>query len=413
MRYWSFLAALLFCLPCYGQIKEFAHVFDVDPNEEVPLLWRLEKEFAKAVSEYDWRYDYSWNMPKEFDADFKQNIADFGATEMRLQNPDEERIYRALMRIPKEFYPYIGPELHTVRGLSGKILDLPGIKETKNKFPTRIASVFKDIPNIEFVSPVLYFYLMPELWGEGANSIEYPVALKQRPRPRNIKINPELLAAVKRDVPLEDYTNGHWPQQPDPGVRHFYADKNTPLSGADVVAFMATVDGLSEFINRDDNELRLILLDALMNYYDEKNGVDKNAAFLKGAVNPCQTIARKIKWYGMRAEFQKYIGEQGFGLDDWAYTCDKTLKAYRVATMPTAYVTGLKFMRNGTLYKMMDRLGFDAEERRQQRYFIEASIQLYDTTDENIAAVTPYTKQLRAKWQKLGEQYGGTPLIIP
>ena len=413
MRLLILLCLFLLTRPCAAQLSEYNHLYDVDADEKIPLVWRLEKEYKQKHSLYDWRYDFNWAMPKQFDTDFQQNITDFGAIEKRLENPDEESLLRDIKRMPKEFYPYIGPMLHTVRGLSGKILDLPGIKETKNQFPAHIASVFKNKPYIEYASPELYIFLMPELWGEGASAIEYPKIKHPKKLPLRMRINPKFIEALKKNVPIENYTNGHRPPKPDMGVRHFYADKNTPLSGADVKAFLGTIDGLKDFLHQNDNEIQLILIDSLLNYWDEKNGTHRYVSFLKGAVNPCQTIARKIKWKGMRSEFQEYIGKQGFGLDDWAYTCDKTLKAYRVATMPNAYITGLRMLKKGYLYEMWKYMDFTEEERQIQKYFIEASIHLYDSTVENVNAVTPFRRELQKAWIELGDHYGGTPLIIP
>jgi hypothetical protein len=155
------------------------------------------------------------------------------------------------------------------------------------------------------------------------------------------------------------------------------------------------------------------LVDSLLNYWDEKHGTSVYVSFRKGAVNPCQTIARKIKWKGLRSEFQEYIGKQGFGLDDWAYTCDKTLKAYRIITMPNAYITGLRYLKKGYLYEMWKYMDFTEEEREIQKYFIEASIHLYDSSIENVNAVTPFRYELQKAWLKLGDHYGGTPLILP
>ena len=62
-----------------------------------------------------------------------------------------------LKNTPKEYYPYIGPYLHTIPGISEKVLNLPGIKETKTGFRKRIAPQLADIENLEFMSPALYF----------------------------------------------------------------------------------------------------------------------------------------------------------------------------------------------------------------------------------------------------------------
>ena len=53
--------------------------------------------------------------------------------------------------MPPQMYEYIGPYLHTVPGIPEKVLNMPGIKETKNKFPSRIAPQLADIEDIEMI----------------------------------------------------------------------------------------------------------------------------------------------------------------------------------------------------------------------------------------------------------------------
>jgi hypothetical protein len=81
--------------------------------------------------------------------------------------------------------------------------------------------------------------------------------------------------------------------------------------------------------------------------------------------------------------------------------------------MPNAYITGLRFLKKGYLYEMWKYMDFTEEEREIQRYFIEASIHLYDSTVQNVDAVTPFRYELQKAWIELGDHYGGTPLIIP
>ena len=404
----KFMLLLFLCLasPAQAQLKEFAHLYDIDLNEEIPLVWRLQKEYKKETSEYDWRYDFTWRIPSGFNYDFKQKIKYFGAFEKRIESADEESLLRELKRIPKVFYPYIGPMLHNVKGLSGKILDLPGIKETKNKFPDKIASRFQHIPHLEFLSPELYIYLMPQLWGEDLDTLEFPHQQQQQPKDvPNIRINPEFIHNVKKSVPVENYWLGATPKKNDWDIRNYYADVNTPLSGADVKAFVATLDGLMKFRLQKDYEIRNIMIDPLIGYWEEKQGVDRTVSFLKTVVNPCQTIVRKIKWTGLQAEFQKVIGEQAFGLDDWAYTCDKTLKAYRVASIPAAYATTLKLLRKGYIYRELQKYDFTPEEIMTQKYFLEAIEQLFSKNPNDIKVVKPYKEQIFQKLLKFKNHY--------
>ena len=97
MRFIVFLLTFLFSLPCLAQLKEYAHLYDVDADEQIPLVWRLEKEYSKEHALYDWRYKFNWAMPKQFDKDFQQSIINFGTIEKRIDNHDEESLLRDLI----------------------------------------------------------------------------------------------------------------------------------------------------------------------------------------------------------------------------------------------------------------------------------------------------------------------------
>lgn len=410
------LCILLFFLyssSVHAQLKEFTHAYDVDLQENIPYLWRVHEDFKKDTSLYDRKYDFRWRIPTVFNSDFRQKIKTFGSVEKRFTNPDEEEIFRDLQRMPKAFYPYIGPMLHEMKGLSGKILELPGIKETKHKFPDKIASKLQDIPDIEFVSPDLYLFLSPQFWGEDLNTLEFPKELQDTGENPRIRINPEFIRKVREKVKVSDFYPGAKPKAPSLGMRNYIADKDSPLSGADVQAFINTFDGLDKFSKNKDNELKLIMVDSLISYWEEKNGGDKSIYVLKSVVNPCQTIVRKVKWSGLRSEFQEAIGGEAFGLDDWAYTCDKVMKAYRVISMKQAHIAIINALRRGYPYTQLDKFNFTHEERLRQRYFLEATLHLYDSKPADVDAVRPFYKQITDKLLEWDYIYVGSPFIMP
>ena len=45
MRFIILFIIFLFSVPCQAQIKEYEHLFDVNPDEEIPLVWRLNEEY--------------------------------------------------------------------------------------------------------------------------------------------------------------------------------------------------------------------------------------------------------------------------------------------------------------------------------------------------------------------------------
>lgn len=414
MKKWIFLLMLFFAIPTQAQLKEYEHAFDINLQEEIPMVWRVRKEYQQARNEYDWKYEYNWRLPAVFNHDFKKKIKNFGSIEKRIANTDEENILRMLKRLPKSMYPYIGPALHNVRGLSGKILDMPGIKETKNKFPEKIAERMQNIPDIEFASPELYIYLSPQFWLEDMQSLEFPQELPEQPKQNpKIRINPEFISRLKQKVQIDDFAFGSKPQTLDLDVRNYYADVNTALSGADVKAFIGTFAGLHKFREKKGNEIRLIALSGVINFWDEQQGINKYVAYFKNVVNPCQSIVRKVKWAGLRDEFQQAIGAQAFGLDDWAYTCDKVIKAYRITTLSNGDIASLHALRRGYFYKIYDKMDFTDEEREQQKVALEATLHLYDSSAENVAAVRPFAKQIEQELNNLTIQYGGSLIILP
>lgn len=414
MRLFSFILALIISLPAQARLQEFDDIYKVDLQEQIPSLARLEKEYKRFHSNYRWNYDFRWNMSSHFNSEFRQNIKNFGTIEKRIPNPKEDDLLKDLSLLPKPMYQYVGPLLHTVRGLSGKILDLPGIKETKHQFPKQIASRFKDIPNIEYASPVMYLFLSPIFWGEDMASLEIPKeAPKQKKVPPRIRIRPEFISKIKAKVAADYAKRGRAARMAELDLRHFNPDENTPLSKADVRAFANTLDSLKEFRQTGRNEIDLIMLDSLVNYWDVKNGIPKDALIFRHAVNPCQTFVRKIKWSNMQSSFQEVVGKQGFGLDDWAYTCDKVIKAHRVHNAPAAFIWGLQMQRRGQIYPKIREYLVDEEERQLMKMFLDYYERLYTTTAQDIEAIKPYNRALTDKFVDMDEHLAGAPLIFP
>jgi len=414
MRFLYFILALIISLPAQAQYKEFDQWYEVDLDEEIPPLYKLRNEYEKENSQYRWNYDFRWNMSSLFNAEFKKHITNFGTIEKHIGDADEDELLQTIKRMPKPLYQYIGPLLHTQRGLSGKILDFPGIKETKHQFPQQIASRFRDIPGIEFASPEMYVYLNPLLWGEDMASIEKP---KEAPKPKvkqpRLRINPEFIHKIKMKVRAVDYTGAATASSKDLDLRHFNPDKNTPLSKADVRAFARTLNNLNQFRYNNANELKMIMVEVLMNYWDIRNGVPQDILLHRQMVNPCQSFVRKIRWANLQHEFQNIIGEQGFGIKDWAYTCDKVIKAHRVHNASADMIQAVKLQRKDFYYPEMLPFFITERETVQTRITLDSFKRMYDTTQADIEAIKPYNNKLRYQFLDIGKQIAGTPVIWP
>ena len=323
---------------------DYAGRFEVDMKEDIPPLEELRRMFApKPV--YDRKFDYFWNIGKVFDKGFAQTIRSYGTRQTRLKWPGEETMLEQLKNTPKEYYPYIGPYLHTIPGISEKVLNLPGIKETKNRFPKRIAPQLADIENLEFMSPALYLVLMPELWKDNDVSRE---KMKFQRLPQTNRYDTAFIKKVMETVPPEDYAPGATPQEPlQSRLRTISPDATSPLTGKDVQAVARSLEALADYGENINNKAKIIEAGALLDAWENSKGTGAILPNIKDLVNPCQRLVQKIKMQGMEHEFSEIIAGEGFNMEEWAYTCDKTIKAYRVLRMSTPeLMTLLLYKRN-------------------------------------------------------------------
>ena len=168
-------ALFLFDGTAYAAMADYRQEFEIDLEaDELPGLPELEEIFNRENRYYDKKYHTVWELTGEFDRDFYARAATYGINEKRLKWEEEDQVLEILQALPKEMYPYIGPMLFEIPNMSEKVLNMPGIKETKHQFPARIAEQLKDVEGIEFLSPFLYYILMPEVWPENFRKIEQP-----------------------------------------------------------------------------------------------------------------------------------------------------------------------------------------------------------------------------------------------
>lgn len=403
---WATLLYLL-CGQVYADPVDYEKYYEVDLDEPVPNLIALERELKALTEVYDPGYIVSWNMGLTFSQKMANKITSFGGSETRLKAPGEDAFYDQIMSLPKEYYPYIGPHLHASAGISEKILNIPGIKETKNKFPEVIAPQLQDIEDLEFISPHLYILLMPQMWPSNQQPVEYPRFKPARSKTA-YKYDPEFFARVLAMVPDQGFggekMEPHKPSLND--LRTLRPTATSPLTASDVRAFVGTLGSVREF-GTLDNKIKLYHVSALLDFWEQKNGKSLPINGLKDLVNPCQRLALKIKWAGLEDEFMAAIAPGGFNLKEWAYTCDKTVKAHRVARMSTAQLIALENFKKGVRNAYADALN---PKWRDQEYILMQSLSLmHKTTRPDVLNAlkleTEITKEILP--------FGGTLLTVP
>lgn len=403
---WLFLLNINISI-AFAEHTDFSKYFDVDLDAPIPDLQELRKELTEATEVYNPRYFVTWNMGRVFDKVWRDVILNYGTSEKRLRAPGDQELEEMIASLPKEVYPYIGPFLHSSPGVSEKILNMPGIKETKNKFPERIAPQLQDIEDLEFLSPALYILLMPEMWPEKNPTMEKTVLKKAKIEP--VPYYPNFYEALLDRVPEGGFgganAKGDRPLQDK--IRTIKITKDSPLTTADILAFTNTLDGVLAFSTLE-NQYKIISISTLLNYYEAKNGTALDLNNLKDIANPCQRLALKIKWAGLETEFLQSVSKEGFNLKEWAWTCEKTIKAYRAVLITDSRLASLKMYKKGLYDAYLSH--FSSKWKDRQFAAFETLLEMYKTNKNDIREVLKNEETIKEKIRPFGDVFVAEPL---
>lgn len=365
-----------------GKYKKF---YEINLHENYPPVAELQARLD-ADKSYDKGYDYTWNIGKKFKAAFRKIIKSYGLSEKRLKTPTEDALMEVIKMMPPSTYQYIGPFMHTVPGMSPKILNYPGIKETKNRFPDKIAPELQHIEDIEFLSPSLYWVLMPEVWQRHGYTAEFP---QNRKPLSKVQYNPEFYEKLDQFADLRAYipkTKKLLPIKTDPlNRRTINPQPDSPLTAPDALAVARTFDGIAKLNNDFSTFLKVMQATSLLNLWEE----EQNPGFpinplMKDMANPCQRLIQKFRIIGEERKLAAIAAEQGFTLDEWGYTCDKTVKARRAANMSPSTATAVSIYRKGLLDKTNAQLSPLLAEANLA--LMQGLIEMYDAPLSDVAA---------------------------
>ena len=403
------LAFILFSAGAKAKsLADYKDTFRIDLEKDVlPTISDLEQHFTQENRYYDPKYHSVWELLGDFDADFYARAATYGINEKRLKWEEEDMILEYLSYIPKSMYTYIGPMLFEVPNMSEKVLNLPGIKETKNQFPKRVAPQLKDIENLEFLSPTFYLLLMPEMWPNSEKTIERP---KMTPYYPKVRYNPDFYAALKKLVPPEDFI----PDAPKKelgrsDMRTINPDANSLLTAADVEAFVSTLPAVEEWYQSGDNSFQLSRASVLLFNYEHKQTPDVLAA-MREIVNPCARFVQKVKLIGRERQLALRVAPKGFSVNEWAYTCDKTIKAYRLSKISLSLMQALRMYKQGLYDAEFDKLPVLGQGQRYST--MQALISAYKAPLSDVMEVRKKREILEAAFKQSGYRLGGITIRI-
>lgn len=404
--FWLILGTVFFATNVYATPINFDKYFKVDMQMEIPDIETYVEKLTNTYKLYDRGYTSRYSMGLMFKKEFSRVIKFYGSSEGRIKSDYEDDVLEMISLLPKEMYPYIGPLLHEVPGMSEKILNLPGIKETKNKFPEDIAERYKDIENIEYLSPALYVLLMPSMWEK-----KKP---KDKDAPEKVRVHKPYVSTELPDYLKEKIGVPVKVAEPKKGraekkaslaqklnLRTINPTLTSPLTGKDVEAFIETIDLIMEWGTENDyhNYGQLINGEAILDIWEAEQQTALPVNDLKDAVNPCQRLVLKTRFSDQYGEFSRIVAQKGFSAEEWAYTCDKTIKAFRMADANMSIAKAVQAHRRGYYNQYFDKL---PKRWRNEMYAMNAAIvKMYTALKEDVDAVRPYKDVLTEKFNKI------------
>jgi len=387
---------------------DYADRFKVDMNDNIPPMEELRKKYAPQPN-YDRHFDYYWNIGNNFDKPFARTIRDYGMRDKRIKWQGEDELVSMIQNLPPKMYPYIGPYLHTLPGIPEKILNMPGIRETKNKFPEKIARRLENIENIEYLSPAFYYLLMPEIWGEETDNLEQP---KTPPMPVPApQTDMEYMKAVHLLVPPENFAPGANPEEPiESKLRTISPDASSPLTGKDIQAVVRSFEDIAEFGSDIYNLAKVYEAGSMLDLWENDNGKGTFVPNLKDLVHPCQRLVQKLKMQGMENEFAVLIAKEGFTLEEWGYTCDKVIKAYRVLTMSKPEVLTVMLYRRNIYEAPLS--AFNEKVGPSIATTMQSMVEMYQAPIKDVLEAKKNKTLIQNGFEKVGYRLVGQPIFI-
>ncbi len=325
----------------------------------------------------------------------------------------EDDIYRLLQMLPDYAYQYVGPFINDMPYVPDRILNIPAIKATRGKFPTRIAPQMKEYAEKygQYMSTYLYIILMPEAWAttsraessdfKGFNKV---VTIDENTKPSDLfdLHNPTLLKKHALLSPAAYRSGAVFNHTARPQTPAKKVTRTSPLTEGDVEAALTSFDDLKRAFGDDRfDEFHTTLRDMSLS--------DNN--LMGELLNPMQTLADKISRMPekYRNTFRETLAQTGFTPESWAITADKIIKARRVAKMSPAVALNVGTWRR---YKRPPK-SFDVLSPRDRQISWESIrlfVGLYTTTRENLLAVKNYSDKIQQALKAGDIMYMETPV---
>ncbi len=148
----------------------------------------------------------------------------------------------------------------------------------------------------------------------------------------------------------------------------------------------------------------------MLDEWEKENGKGLPLDYLRSIVNPCQRLVQKLKIAGLENEFLSVVSPKGFTVKDWAYTCDKTVKAYRVANVHPAYISIISDYKLGKYDEYFEKN--TSKEKEMQHSLLQGIVAMYQAPMSDVMEVRTEKENLYLKIIKNKKVIIDAPIIV-
>ena len=118
---------------------------------------------------------------------------------------------------------------------------------------------------------------------------------------------------------------------------------------------------------------------------------------------------QKVRILGEETNLELIVGKEAFNLNEWAYTCDKTIKAYRKSQMSSSVAASVIKAKNGEYEKIITQLDSFNAEKLQAVKSLEV---MYHAPINDVLEAIKNRKLLKEEFSKAHYEIGGHPIAL-
>lgn len=150
---------------------------------------------------------------------------------------------------------------------------------------------------------------------------------------------------------------------------------------------------------------------SFLDRWEQENGKGLTVNMLKDMVNPCQRLVQKLRMAGMELQLRMAVGGEGFTPESWAYTCDKTIKAYRMGMMRSSTLASLKAFRDGAYNRYLEE-NLGGRKAALQFQTMQTLVEMYRAPLNDILEARKNRKLLKKEFEAGKYRILGQPVAV-